>query len=124
MDHRDTAYQRRERIFVVEDDDGAEHEIPTKLEVCPTCKGKGRHVNPSIDAHGISAEEFHEDPDFAEDYMRGVYDVACYECGGCNVVPVVDEKSCSPDLLKMWWAQQDSLGRMYAEMESERRYGA
>jgi hypothetical protein len=56
--------------------------------VCGTCGGKGRHVNPSIDAdHGITAEEFADDPDFAEDYFGGVYDVTCHECGGKRVVP-------------------------------------
>ena len=56
--------------------------MPAVYEVCETCGGKGKHVNPAIDGHGISAEEMHEDPDFAEDYFSGVYDVPCEECGG------------------------------------------
>lgn len=65
-------------------------ELPAKFEICGTCQGRGSHVNPSIDAHGISREEFDEDPDFRESYMSGMYDVSCYECHGGRVVPVVD----------------------------------
>jgi len=74
--------------------DYPEHEVltvPAKFEVCPTCRGRGKHVNPNIDDRGISAEDFEEDPDFAEDYFKGVYDVRCYECSGNRVVPVIDD---------------------------------
>lgn len=66
-------------------------EVHTRFEICETCQGRGTHVNPSIDAHGISAEEFAEDPEFAESYFSGLYDVACYKCGGERVIPVPDE---------------------------------
>ncbi len=61
--------------------------------VCPTCNGKGKHVNPSIDAHGITAEEWDRDWSYEdrENYMSGVYDVQCYECNGRRVVPEVDK---------------------------------
>jgi hypothetical protein len=75
-------------------------DVPFKWAVCGTCEGKGSHVNPSIDSHGLTAEDFGEDPDFAEDYHAGVYDVPCCECGGTRVVPVVDESRCSPELLE------------------------
>ena len=57
-------------------------------EVCGTCEGRGKHVNPSIDAHGLTREDFDEDPDFAESYFRGDYDMPCNECHGRRVVPV------------------------------------
>ena len=44
-----------------EDEEGDwedEVELPARFEVCHTCDGKGKHVNPSIDSHGISSEEF------------------------------------------------------------------
>lgn len=50
--------------------------------ICPVCSGNGAHVNPNIDAHGISREEFDEDPDFREDYMSGVYNITCATCSG------------------------------------------
>ena len=65
-----------------------EHSVLVRFEVCPLCDGKGKHVNPSIDAHGISREEFDEDPDFRESYFRGDYDQRCNLCGGEKVVPV------------------------------------
>lgn len=78
--------------IILFDEDGDEYEadVPTCFEVCPTCDGEGKHVNPSIDAHGISAEEFDEDPDFLEAYTSGAYDVPCYQCSGLRVVKVVD----------------------------------
>ena len=48
--------------------------------ICPACHGDGRHVNPSIDAGGISGDDFAQDPDFAEAYFSGVYDQACRVC--------------------------------------------
>lgn len=65
--------------------------IPVKYEICGTCDGKGKHVNPSIDGQGLSAEDFDRDPDFAEDYFSGMYDVRCNECDGRRVAIVVDE---------------------------------
>lgn len=50
--------------------------------ICPACKGEGTCVNPNIDANGLTAEDFAEDPDFAESYMDGLYDVTCGACGG------------------------------------------
>ena len=57
-----------------------------KWMICPVCEGEGSHVNPSIDAHGISPEEFHQDPDFAEAYFSGAYDVSCKNCRGSGKV--------------------------------------
>jgi hypothetical protein len=104
MDHRDVAARKEnwwdkldEKRMVAtatvwdDDGDGVEVEVAFRWEVCPTCEGRGKHVNPSIDSQGISPEEFDEEPDFHEDYMRGVYDVSCYECGGRRVVPEPDE---------------------------------
>lgn len=65
--------------------------LPTKFDVCSRCEGKGTHVNPNIDGNGITAEEFAEDPEFAENYFSGLYDVRCEECDGLRVVQVVDE---------------------------------
>jgi len=76
-----------------EDDEEKLVEVPIKFEVCPTCNGKGTHVNPSIDAGGICSDEFYDDRDFEEDYMSGAYDVACYECGGKRVIPEIDQQS-------------------------------
>jgi hypothetical protein len=84
-------------VLVLFEDDEAETEVPARYEVCDTCHGKGTHVNPSIDSHGLTAEDFAEDPDFREAYFEGRYDVLCAECGGRRVVPVVDETRATPE---------------------------
>lgn len=58
----------------------------SKWIICPVCLGEGSTVDPAIDCHGISAEEFREDPDFAEEYFAGTYDVVCAGCEGLRVV--------------------------------------
>jgi hypothetical protein len=94
--------------------------IAVTFVVCPTCDGRGVHVNPSIDAHGISADEFAEDPDFAEAYHKGVYDVSCYECNGASVIPVPVD----PNVKKAIEALEDFERDCMAEQEAERRMGA
>jgi hypothetical protein len=54
--------------------------------ICTLCRGEGHHVNPSIDAGGLSADDMNDDPDFAEGYRRGDYDVSCARCGGSGKV--------------------------------------
>jgi hypothetical protein len=54
--------------------------------VCPVCNGEGTAVNPNIDAHGLTHEDFAEDPNFAEDYHSGIYDITCAACNGKRVV--------------------------------------
>jgi hypothetical protein len=102
--------------------DQVEVELPGKRIVCPRCEGKGTHVNPSIDGHGISAEEFAEDPDFEESYFSGLYDVRCEECDGRNVIEVVDESKLTKRMLRRLHAYQDSEARDRAEIEFERRW--
>ena len=50
--------------------------------ICTLCHGDGKHVNPAIDAGGLTREDFEDDPDFADSYIRGDYDVTCARCGG------------------------------------------
>lgn len=84
--------------------------------VCSTCKGKGKHVNPSVDRHGITPEEFAEDPDFAEDYMKGAYDVPCVRCNGKRVVPEPDHDTLTPSIS----AQVDlTIMRYYQDQQEQ-----
>lgn len=110
-----------------EDEDGCLVEttatFPVKYCVCLTCEGRGSHVNPSIDAGGISSYEFDEDPSFREDYFSGMYDVSCYGCDGNRLVPVPDEGRCTLEQLKQLraWAKEEME---YArERARELRYG-
>lgn len=99
--------------------DGTEETVlfPAKMVVCYTCEGKGTTVNPSIDGNGLTREDFDEDPDFAESYLRGDYDVQCRTCKGKNVVAVMDRPRCNRAQLKVYDKEQDDDAR---EWESER----
>lgn len=91
------------------------HDAEVKTwKLCPLCDGRGRHVNPSIDAQGLTADDFAEDPDFAEDYSRGTYDVTCRQCNGRRVVPEDEGYDEESAMLHEW----------DLEAEAERRMGA
>jgi hypothetical protein len=111
-DRRDTAYARRwwksldtnhmtAVVVLIDDTNDFEKEgvaeedvtVAVKFEVCPTCCGKGTFVNPDIDRHGLSREDFDNDPEFEEDYRRGRYNVQCTHCEGARVVPVAVDKT-------------------------------
>ena len=124
MDHRDAAalkgkwydiFNEKKMIAIFNGE-----EVECEFVVCSTCRGKGSYVNPSIDAHGISAEEFHEDPDFARDYVNGLYNITCVSCMGMRVVPYPVNED---DIKKVEaWEKEE---QMYIAMcESERRMGA
>lgn len=116
--------------LTVEDGDGWEHEVrvPVTMAVCPGCRGRGAHVNRAVDGHGLTAEDFAEDPDFAEDYRRGVYDVTCEACDGRRVVPELPalQGDDAPQLtelqrkaIEQWFEslQQDAQDAAYRRME-------
>lgn len=99
-------------------------EVPIVFEVCSTCRGKGTHTNPAIDCCGISSERFAEDPDFAEDYFGGVYDVPCNECHGNRVAPAIDYNHADKNIIKEY-ERKIQADIDYAMMcAAERRLGA
>ena len=73
--------------------DIVEKKLPARFEVCPRCRGEGLHVNPNVDGHGITAEEWENewDDDRREAYMSGRYDITCQECEGKRVISVLDD---------------------------------
>lgn len=95
--------------------------LPAKRIVCPRCDGTGTHVNPNIDGHGISPDEFNQDPDFKEAYFRGDYDVTCEECHGRNVVEVVDWEALTPKMQERLQRYEDAESQAYWESYYERR---
>jgi len=94
-------------------------EVNWHYEVCPKCQGEGRYVNPNIDRNGISPEQFAEDPDFADQYFCGIFDVKCNLCEGKRVYPVCSDEEV---LLKIHEIEQD-YADMEAELAAERRMG-
>ena len=113
--------------FEVENNEGelVELVLPATFEVCPRCRGKGTHVNPAVDGNGLSQEDFDEaGPEFRDDYMAGVYDVACHECNGKRVVavPDLDKFTIAEAALYQAHVDEEELDRRVADME--RRSGA
>jgi predicted methyltransferase len=111
-------------VLFDENGDDIIERVPIVFAVCPTCDGRGIHVNPSIDCNGLTRDDFDEDPDFLNEYLGGMYDVTCYECDGNNVVPIIDEHLCNPEILARIRKQQEDENEFRALQESERRYGA
>ena len=92
--------------------------IPTTVKVCFTCQGRGSHVNPDIDSHGITADEMSElGEDFQESYFSGVYDVDCAQCKGNKVIAVVNHEACNIRQLALVEEQQS-----FIDQENEERY--
>jgi len=107
------------------DEEGMEVKLEkTIYKVCPRCKGKGSHVNPNVDGHGISPQEFQEDPDFREMYFAGVYDVACHECGGKRVIKEIDWSTVDEGVRKQYDIYLQEEANYNATCEMERRMGA
>jgi hypothetical protein len=120
-DHRSCSRAEAPVLFMP---DGEEVKLPMKWELCPVCNGAGTHVNPSIDAGGISSEDFEEDPDFRERYMAGDYDVTCNRCARRTTVPVVDLDRLKPEQRAAWDRQQREERADYYERMAELRAGA
>ena len=110
--------------FVMYTDDGDEivAELPACYEVCPRCEGRGSHVDPAIDGHGLSREDFDEDPYFEENYFSGEYDVPCHECKGLRVIYVPDALRADPDTLAKYRQQQREEAAHRAEVRAEMRF--
>ena len=94
--------------------------IEVDMAVCTTCDGRGAYVNPNIDRHGLSREDFEEDQDFSEGYRNHDYDVRCEHCQGANVIPVPR----NPKELRIVQECLQDRHESYAEGEAERRMGA
>lgn len=95
--------------------------LPAKLELCDLCNGKGKVVNPSIDAGGLSQDDFYDDPGFEEDYFSGVHDISCPQCRGKRVVPVVNYDGLSREEKEEFDKYQREQAEIAEEEYSDRR---
>ena len=95
-------------------------DVPLHFAVCHVCEGRGSHVSPGIDSHGLSSEDFAEDPDFAEDYRSGFYDVPCSCCGGQRVKAEADFDRLDKQTAA---AVQDAISEYYViQAENQRQW--
>jgi hypothetical protein len=114
--------------YSAEDDDGyyqTEVSLPAKWEVCGRCDGRGVH-DPEAFAQGFSSEDFAEDPDFAEDYIAGKYDITCSECDGRTTVKEVNIDRLTPEQnveYEKYLEHQRCMRDYRAEEAYERRMG-
>lgn len=84
LDRREIDYANHRKNFVESWIEQNGRRPESVMVVCPTCDGKGSHVNPSIDSNGLSPGDMDEDQ--WESYWHGAYDVTCTDCLGRNVV--------------------------------------
>jgi hypothetical protein len=116
-------------LFCDDADDGEEEELelelPARYAVCPTCGGKGEHVNPSIDAGGYAPDEDDYDDETGEDrYTRGDYNVTCRTCQGKRVVPELHRDMVDPEVLARVEAWEVAEADFRDLQLAERRAGA
>lgn len=127
--YSDPRVTTREPSLVVEIEDPetgehVEHTLPTRWVICSVCDGNGTHVNPSIDAGGLSSDAFLEDPDFADDYFSGVHDVPCYCCKGTGKIREPDYDRMTPEQIEAYEEDQRSEAEYEAMCRAERIMGA
>ena len=110
---------------VWENPDGEEVtvKLPANKEICSRCDGDGTIVNPNIDGHGISSEEWENewDEDSREMYMSGGFDVTCPLCKGEKFLLVPDEGQiidCGSPL------EQEALEQYQAQQKADAEYEA
>ena len=115
------------RITVWNDQgDEVELVLPAKFEVCPRCSGSGSHVNPAIDGHGITSEEWNGpdwDDDSREMYLSGGYDVPCHRCDGKRVIEILDRDKATQAELVIYDDHVREIAALEAEEAWERRMG-
>jgi hypothetical protein len=112
---RDAHYDNDENVVL-----RAGESVPVRFKVCGVCDGRGEYVNPAIDAHGLTRDDFDADPDFYEDYRSGVYNIRCEGCEGRATVPVPTNEA---HMLALS-ATADWRAYALAEREAEARMGA
>lgn len=97
--------------------------LPGHNIVCGRCYGTGKHTNPAIDSHGLTAEDM-EDEDFAEGYRSGRFDVVCEACDGERVDGIVDLKRLPTPLRRRISQQLERQSNDNAERAFEMRMAA
>tara|TARA_Y100001951_G_scaffold84454_1_gene73832 strand:+ start:746 stop:1153 length:408 start_codon:yes stop_codon:yes gene_type:complete len=111
----DSHYDSNENVVIK-----ADEAISVRFVVCHVCQGRGNYVNPAIDSHGLTRDDFDADPDFYEDYRAGVYNIRCEGCEGRATVPVPTHEA-HILAIRATAEEEDEVNAIY---EAERRMGA
>lgn len=77
------------RVVIDLGDVEVEAVVPLVFAVCAMCRGKGKVINPAIDASGLTSEDFERDPDLLAEVrsMKSTVTCGCPACSGKRVVP-------------------------------------
>lgn len=95
--------------------------VPSKLEICGKCGGRGKHSLRFGAFSGDRLAEAREDEEFWEGYTSGAFDEPCDRCGGTGRVNVPDEQRCSPELLAAIQEYDEEEADYRAERHAEMR---
>jgi hypothetical protein len=112
------------------DDEGEpiEVECPMRKEVCPKCRGEGRHIHQAFIDEAFTVEDAERDGlDFHDEVrrmQRGDYDVTCNKCHGQNVVDVPDLDALTPEQREALREYEEEEAHYEALCRMERMYGA
>lgn len=93
-------------------------ELPAHWEICSRCAGDGTS---SAYLGSFTREDFIEDPDFAEDYMSGVYDRPCEKCHGSGKVLEINRDACTTEDQKRALAHLDDEAEYKRQSFAERK---
>lgn len=100
-------------------------QVPGKWDICGCCGGNGAHCH-NIDGNGLP-NDMAEDPEFMEDYMNGVYDKTCEECGGTGKVVIPNLARFNSDhhlIYNQWLKEENERYESDAIQAAERAMGA
>lgn len=107
--------------YVFQMNDGEEDRevnLPAHWAICDRCNGEGKS---SAHLGAFTGEQMREDPEFAEDYMSGVYDKPCHVCSGTGKVQIVDRDRCKSEEQLAALKHMDDKAEWEAESRAERR---
>lgn len=101
---------------ILYENDG-ERELPFKWVICQECRGNGHHSG----GMGALTQEDMEDEDFRQDYLAGLYDKQCSDCGGSGKVKVADLAKMTKADRKAYQAQEREAADSDAIEAAERQ---
>lgn len=114
----------RTTIKIIDDnDDVVEISVPAVWAICDGCHGNGTHVHRAIDGDGLTPNDMTDDPDFADEYFSGTYDVQCTDCRGTGKTMVPNLSEMTPAQLRQWEDYNDAEYCEQLEREYERKWG-